>query len=158
MPLSETITIDRLIEFTLNHYILSLGLIVVMYLLVQELFDTALKKFGFVSPLLAVTKMNNGNTVVIDVREHDEFNKGHIEGAVNLPFSKIKEQTSSVDAYKDNQVLIVCQDGTRSSSAGKLITKAGLKDVFVITGGMQSWQEDYKLPIKVNRKHHKAGA
>jgi rhodanese-related sulfurtransferase len=157
MPLSETFTPERFIEFILNHYILALALVVVTYLLIQELFDTALKKFGFVSPLLAVTKMNNGNTVVIDVRELDEFNKGHIEGAVNLPLSKIKEQISSFDAYKNNQVLIVCQDGTRSATTGKIITKAGHKDVFVITGGMQSWQEDYKLPIKVNRKS-KTGA
>lgn len=157
MPLSETFTPERFIEFILNHYILALALVVVTYLLIQELFDSALKKFGFVSPLLAVTKMNNGNTVVIDVREHDEFNKGHIETAVNLPLSKIKEHTGNLDTYKNNQVLIICQDGTRSSTAGKIITKAGLKDVFVITGGMQSWQEDYKLPIKVNRKH-KAGA
>jgi rhodanese-related sulfurtransferase len=152
MPLSETFTPERFIEFILNHYILALALVVVTYLLIQELFDSALKKFGFVSPLLAVTKMNNGNTVVVDVREHDEFNKGHIESAVNLPLSKIKEQISSFDAYKSNQVLIVCQDGTRSATTGKIITKAGHKDVFVITGGMQSWQEDYKLPIKVNRK------
>jgi rhodanese-related sulfurtransferase len=157
MPLSETFTPERFIEFILNHYILALALVVVTYLLIQELFDSALKKFGFVSPLLAVTKMNNGNTVVIDVREHDEFNKGHIESAVNLPLSKIKEQISSFDAYKNNQVLIVCQDGTRSATTGKIVTKAGHKDVFVITGGMQSWQEDYKLPIKVNRKS-KTGA
>jgi rhodanese-related sulfurtransferase len=152
MPFSETFTPERFIEFILNHYILALALVVVTYLLIQELFDSALKKFGFVSPLLAVTKMNNGNTVVIDVRELDEFNKGHIDSAINLPLSKIKEQISSFDAYKNNQVLIVCQDGTRSATTGKIITKAGHKDVFVITGGMQSWQEDYKLPIKVNRK------
>ncbi len=152
MPVSATVTPDRLIEFVLNHYILSLALIVVTYLLIQELFDAALKKFGFVSPLLAVTKMNNGSTVVLDVREQDEYQKGHIEGAINLPFSRIKDQITSLDAYKSNQILIVCQDGTRSSSAAKLATKAGLKEVFVITGGMHSWQEDYKLPIKVNRK------
>jgi rhodanese-related sulfurtransferase len=157
MPLSETFTPERFIEFILNHYMLALALVVVTYLLIQELFDTALKKFGFVSPLLAVTKMNNGNTVVIDVREYDEFNKGHIDSAVNMPLSKIKDQTANLDTFKSNQVLIVCQDGTRSSTAGKIITKAGLTDVFVISGGMQSWQEDYKLPIKVNRKN-KAGA
>jgi rhodanese-related sulfurtransferase len=132
---------------------LALALVVVTYLLIQEFFDSAFKKFGYLSPLLAVTKMNDGNTVVIDVREHEEFNKGHIESAVNLPLSRLKEQTSGLDAYKDKPVLIVCQEGTRSSTAGKIITKAGLKDVFVITGGMQSWQEDYKLPIKVNRKN-----
>ncbi len=152
MPLSETVTVDRLAEFALNHYILVLALVVVTYLLIQEFFDAALKKFKFVSPLLAVTKMNDGNTVVIDVREHDEFNKGHIDSAVNLPLSKIKEHTGSLDAYKNNQVLVVCQEGTRSSTAGKLLTKAGLSDVYVISGGMQSWQEDYKLPIKVTRK------
>lgn len=152
MPVSNSVTPDRLIEFILNHYILSLALVVVTYLLIQELFDAALKKFGFVSPLLAVTKMNDGNTVVLDVREQDEYNKGHIEGAVNLPLSKIKDQISTLDAYKSNQVLIVCQDGIRSATVGKLTTKAGLKDVFVITGGMGSWQEDYKLPIKINRK------
>ena len=158
MPVTQPITPDRLIEFALNHYILVLALVVVIYLLIQEFFDAALKKFGFVSPLLAVTKMNNGNTVVIDVREVDEFNKGHIEVAVNLPLSKIKDHVSSLDAYRDKQVLIICQDGTRSSTAGKITTKAGLKDVFVITGGMAAWQEDYKLPIKVNRKNQKAGA
>ena len=153
MPLPETVTPDRLIEFTLNHYILALALVVVTYLLIQEFFDAALKKFGFVSPLLAVTKMNNDNTVVIDVREPDEFSKGHIDGAINLPLSKLKEQTSSINTYQNNQILVVCADGIMSSSAGKIITKAGLKDVFVITGGMQAWQEDYKLPIKINRKH-----
>jgi rhodanese-related sulfurtransferase len=143
---------DRYIEFLLNHYILALAFVVVLYLLVHDLFDTALKKFGVVSPMLAVTKMNNENTVVIDVREHDEFNKGHIDNAINMPLSKIKDHTAKLDAYKNNQVLLVCQDGTRSSAAGKIITKAGLQNVFVITGGMSSWQEDYKLPIKVNRK------
>jgi rhodanese-related sulfurtransferase len=152
MPLSETVTVDRLLEFSLNHYMLVLALVVVTYLLIQELFDVALKKFKVISPLLAVTKMNDGNTVVIDVREQEEFNKGYIESAINLPLSKIKEHIDSLDAYKNNPILIVCQEGTRSSSAGKLFTKAGLSDVLVISGGMQSWQEDYKLPIKVNRK------
>ncbi|MEQ1557609.1 MAG: rhodanese-like domain-containing protein [Methyloglobulus sp.] len=147
---------DRYIEFILNHYILALAFVAVSYLLIQDLFDSALKKFGFVSPMLAVTKMNNENTVVIDVREQDEFNKGHIDTAINMPLSKLKDHTAKLDDYKNNQVLLVCQDGTRSSTAGKIITKAGLNQVFVITGGMTAWQEDYKLPIKVNRKH-KAG-
>ena len=156
MPASATFTPERFIEFILNHYLLALALVVVTYLLIQELFDTALKKFGFISPLMAVTKMNNSSTVVIDVREHDEFNTGCIEGAVNLPLSKLKDQTSSLNAYQNSSVLIVCSDGRLSASAGKIMTKAGLKDVFVISGGMQAWQEDYKLPIKVNRKQ-KAG-
>ena len=143
---------DRYIEFALNHYILILALLVVTYLLIQEFLDAAFKKYGAITPMVAVTKMNDGNTVVIDVRENDEFNKAHIEGAVNIPLSKIKENTSSLEPYKKNEVLIVCQEGARANAAGKIFHKAGLNDIFVISGGMQSWQEDYKLPIKTSRK------
>ncbi|MGZ8185563.1 MAG: rhodanese-like domain-containing protein [Methylobacter sp.] len=143
---------DRYLEFILNHYVLSLALAVVTYLLIQELFDTAFKKFGSVSPLLAVAKMNDGNTTIIDVREPQEFAQSHIETAVNIPLSRLPEQLSKLEAHKKDPVLIVCQNGTRSSSAGKLLTKAGFEQVFVITGGLQAWENDYKLPVKVSAK------
>ncbi|TAL52462.1 MAG: rhodanese-like domain-containing protein [Methylovulum sp.] len=144
---------DRYIEFILNHYILSLALAVVTYLLIQEFFDTAFKKFGAISPLLAVAKMNDGNTVVIDVREPPEFIVNHIESAVNIPLGKLPEELSKLEQHKKDPVLIACQTGTRSASAGKILAKAGFEHVFVITGGMQAWENDYKLPIKKSSKN-----
>jgi rhodanese-related sulfurtransferase len=144
---------DRYLEFILNHYILSLALAVTTYLLIQELFDTAVKKYGAVSPLLAVAKMNDSDTVVIDVREPEEFLKGHIENAINTPLGNLPAHLSKLEAYKNKPVLIACQNSTRSASAGKQLTKAGFEQVFVITGGMQAWENDYKLPIKSAGKH-----
>jgi rhodanese-related sulfurtransferase len=139
---------DRYLEFILNHYVLSLALAVVTYLLIQELFDTAFKKFRAVSPLLAVAKMNDSDTIVIDVREPEEFLKGHIENAINTPLGNLPAHLSKLEAHKNKPVLIACQTGTRSASAGKILTKAGFEQVFVITGGMQAWENEYKLPIK----------
>jgi len=139
---------DRYLEFILNHYILSLALAVVTYLLIQELFDTAFKKFRAISPLLAVAKMNDSDTIVIDVREPEEFLKGHIENSINTPLGNLPAHLSKLEAHKNKPVLIACQTGTRSLSAGKILTKAGFEQVFVITGGMQAWENDYKLPIK----------
>lgn len=144
---------DRYLEFILNHYILSLAFAVVTFLLIQELFDTAFKKFGSVSPLLAVAKMNDSDTTVIDVREPPEFVQNHIENAINTPLSKLPEHLSKLEAHKKNPILIACQNGTRSASAGKILTKAGFEQVFVITGGMQSWENDYKLPVKIAGKN-----
>jgi rhodanese-related sulfurtransferase len=143
---------DRYLEFILNHYILSLALAVVTYLLIQELFDTAFKKFGSVSPLLAVAKMNDTDTLVIDVREPHEFIHSHIEQSVNMPLGKLPEDFSKIAEHKTKPVLIACQTGTRSASAGKVLTKAGFEQVFVITGGMQAWENDYKLPVKITSK------
>ena len=83
---------DRYLEFILNHYILSLALAVVTYLLIQEFFDTAFKKFGYLSPLLAVAKMNDSDTLVIDVREPPEFVLSHIEQSTNMPLGKLPEE------------------------------------------------------------------
>ncbi len=144
---------DRILEFIVNHYILVLALAVVSYLLVQELLDTAFKKFGNVSPMLAVAKMNEAETVVIDVREPDEFVTGHIENAISMPLSSLPEQLQKLAAYKQTPVLIACKSGARASSAGKILTKAGFENIQVITGGMDAWTDDYKLPIKITSKN-----
>jgi rhodanese-related sulfurtransferase len=145
-------SMERYLEFILNHYILFLALAVVTYLLIQELFDAAFKKFGAVSPLLAVAKMNNNDTLVVDVREPEEFLKGHIENAINTPLGNLPTHLSKLETHKSKPVLIACQNGTRSASAAKQLTKAGFEQVFVITGGMQAWEGDYKLPIKSTGK------
>lgn len=144
---------DRYIEFILNHYLLSLALVIVTFLLIQELFDTAFKKFGAVSPLLAVAKMNDSNTIVIDVREPPDFVQSHIDGAISTPLGKLSEHLPKLEAHKKTPVLIACQNGTRSASAAKTLTKAGFEQVFVITGGMLAWEEDYKLPVKISSKN-----
>jgi rhodanese-related sulfurtransferase len=143
---------DRFLEFIVNHYIYSLALVVVTYLLIQDFLDSAFKKFGSMSPLMAVAKMNDSDTVVIDVREVDEFIKGHIDSAINSPLSKLPEQLSKLDVHKRKPVLIACENGTRSASAAKILTKAGFEQIFVITGGMVAWTEDYKFPIKKTGK------
>lgn len=149
-------TFDRLLEFAFNHYIYSLALAVVTYLLVQDLWDSAFKRFKSISPLMAVAKMNEADTTILDVREPDEFAKGHIESAINTPLSKLPEQLPKLETHKKKPMLIACENGTRSASAGKILSKAGFENVTVISGGMLAWSEDYKLPIKTSGKKNKA--
>ena len=143
---------DRYLEFIINHYILSLAMAIVTFLLIQEFADTAFKKFKYISPTLAVLKMNQENVVVLDVRESAEFIQGHIENAVNLPLSKLKEDANTLQKYKNNMVLITCQTGTRAAAAGKILTKMGLENVMILTGGMNAWRDECKLPIRITRQ------
>lgn len=147
---------ERFFEFILNHYIYSLALAVVTYLLIQELFDTAFKKYSSITPLVAVVKMNESDTLIIDVREAPDFVQSHIANAVNTPLSKLNEYLKKITDHKNKPVLIACQNGTRSLSAAKLLTKEGFEQVFVINGGMDAWVEDYKLPVRLNGKSRAA--
>ena len=144
---------DRYLEFILNHYILSLAMAVVTFLLIQEFFDTVFKRFDFISPMLAVMKIDDANTIVLDVRESPDFIQGHIENAINAPLSKLSEQLPTLQQYKKNLVLITCQTGTRAAAAAKLLTKSDFENVLILTGGMNAWQDEYKLPIKITSKN-----
>lgn len=142
---------DQYIEFISNHYLLSLALVVILFLLLQELLESSFNDFEGLSPMLAVAKMNNSGSIIIDVRDPHEYIKGHIENSQNLPLNKFSETVNSLSEHKDQPVIVVCQTGTRSSTACKTLTKTDFKQVFHITGGMQSW-EDSKLPIKITSK------
>ena len=134
---------------------MSTSMSVVTFLLIQDLIETALQKFETISPILAVAKMNDEDTVVFDVREETDYAKGHIESAINTPLAKLDKDIKNLDRYKNSPIVVVCQTGTRSTPACRKLTKQGFEKVFHIKGGMQSW-EDNKLPIRVGSKEKTA--
>ncbi len=142
---------DQYLEFISNHYLLCLALVVVTFLLIQDLVENTFNKYEGLSPLIAVTKMNNDDTVIVDVRDPHEFIAGHIENAINIPLSKFSDELDQLDQYKSRPLIVVCKTGTRSVPACKTLTKANFEDVYNIIGGMQSW-EDNKFPIKIDSK------
>jgi rhodanese-related sulfurtransferase len=100
--------------------------------------------------LIAVTKMNNEDTLVLDIREPEEFVKSHIDNALNIPLGKLDGQLSSLEKHKKNPVIVICQTGSRSASACKILSNNGFEQVINMSGGMQSW-EDNNFPI-IKRK------
>ncbi len=144
---------DRYLEFILNHYILSLAFALVTFLLLQEFFDALFRRFETLSPLLAVAKINDHNTIILDVREAPDFIQGHIEGAINTPLSTFSEHLPQLEKYKKNVLLLTCQTGTRANAAAKLLMQSDFKHILILSGGMSAWQDEYKLPIKITSKN-----
>lgn len=141
---------DQYIEFVTNHYLLSFSLVCVIFLLIQDLLSNSFNGYESISPLIAVTKMNDDKTVIIDVREANEFLKSHIENAVNIPLGKLDEKLPSLEKHKTHPLIVICQTGARSVPGCKTLTKAGFGQVYHMQGGMQSWEEN-KLPIKISK-------
>lgn len=142
----------RYSEFISNHPMWFLALGVVTFLLIKEFAEEAFSKFQNLSPLNAVAKMNSSELVIVDVREPHEFILGHIDGAINTPLGKFKEQLKTLEKYRNKDILVVCQSGTRSVPAAKMLINAGFEKVFNLNGGMQSW-EDHKFPVKITSKN-----
>ncbi len=144
--------IERILEFVGNHWILSSGLFIVSLLLIQDLLDTFTRKYKTVSPTKAVALINQEGSVIIDVREPEEFAKGHIEAARHIPLGRLQEKLFELEPYKANPILVYCQQGTRSKEASKRLAKEGFTQVHYLEGGILTWQ-DQKLPlVRKNKK------
>ena len=90
----------------------------------------------------AKNMMDTQEVIVLDVREQDEFDAGHIPGAVLLPVGTITKATAaSVIQDFDSVVLVYCRSGNRSKTASKALVELGYTGVYEF-GGINTWPYD----------------
>ena len=82
-----------------------------------------------------------GSTPVIDVREQDEWESGHLAGAVLIPMSEVVARVGEVP--RGGPVYIVCATGARSGRAAQWYRAQGI-DAQNLAGGMKAWISEGK--------------
>ncbi|MGV2927822.1 rhodanese-like domain-containing protein [Macrococcus capreoli] len=87
--------------------------------------------------------LNTGtDAILLDVREQDEFDAGHIPQAQLLPLSQIEKQATQLN--KDNEYIIICKKGGRAQRAGEYLDQLGF-NVTVAEQGMDDWTGEVKI-------------
>jgi molybdopterin/thiamine biosynthesis adenylyltransferase/rhodanese-related sulfurtransferase len=88
-------------------------------------------------------------TVVLDVREPDEYEQGAVPGAVHIPRGHLESQVESRLADRDAPVVVYCAGGTRSAFAADTLTQLGYTNVVSMNGGFNKWKNesrDWRVP------------
>lgn len=80
---------------------------------------------------------------LIDVREPNEYEAGHILGARNIPLSQMKLRLKEMRS--DKPVYLYCQSGMRSARAAQLLNRKGYKDLSHLKGGFKNWSGKIKM-------------
>ncbi len=84
--------------------------------------------------------------VVLDIRTPDEFNQGHLEGAVNIDFYESTFASDLDTLDKDAHYVVYCRSDNRSGQAMQTFEELGFTNVTEIDGGIVAWY-DSGLPI-----------
>jgi rhodanese-related sulfurtransferase len=102
---------------------------------------------GGLSTANAVLLINRERAVVVDVSETEEFAKGHIGGARNVPLGQLEQRLPEVVKNKALPVLLVCANGARANRALAVAKKLGYDKAQVVAGGLKAWK-DANLPLE----------
>lgn len=79
---------------------------------------------------------NNSNVILLDVRSSQEFEEGHLIGAVNIPTYELYTQAPKILTDKDAIIIAYCTVGVRSKHAINVLRKMGYKNLYHLDGGI----------------------
>jgi len=100
-----------------------------------------------IGTLEATRLMNQGVSLILDVRDEKDFAAGHLPRARHIPLGDLEAKLPELGKYKDKPVIITDRGGPRGGAAFRLLRKSGFTSVFQLKGGLAAWQQA-SLPVE----------
>ena len=106
----------------------------------EKLVAEAKKYITEILPQNAAAKLESGEAVIVDVRDKDEWDEGHIPGALHMSRGTIELDIE--EKVPDTNAMIICHcgGGGRSALAAESLQKMGYKNVRSMSGGFKAWK------------------
>lgn len=82
--------------------------------------------------------MRDQHTLLVDVRSPEEYAKGHLESAINLPVDELPDRLGELRESNPTTIIVYCRSGMRSARAQKILVAAGFPRVENL-GAMSRW-------------------
>ena len=111
-----------------------------------QMIGEARAQVGIVDPTEAGDELNSG-AVIVDVREPEEWQHGHIDGSVPAPRGLLEFFADPTNPrHKDaldprKRTIVLCASGARASLAALTLKTMGYDDVAILDGGLKAWTE-----------------
>jgi sulfur-carrier protein adenylyltransferase/sulfurtransferase len=118
----------------------------------RDLLNDAKDRITEIDTAGAERELAQPGTVILDVREPDEYEQGAIPGAVHIPRGYLESQVEGKIADHDAHILVYCAGGVRSAFAADTLTQLGYTDVASVAGGFNKWKDegrDWRTPVSL---------
>jgi molybdopterin/thiamine biosynthesis adenylyltransferase/rhodanese-related sulfurtransferase len=93
--------------------------------------------------------LDSGEPLVLDVREQDEWDEGHLPGAIHIPRGNLESRIERAEPDHTRQIVVYCAAGNRSAFAAKTLEELGYEDVVSLAGGFTDWKRN-GFPVELS--------
>src|SRR5881396_2179233 len=108
----------------------------------RELLQQARSEISEIDATQARERIESGEPVVVDVREQEEWDEGHIPGAVHVPRGHLESRIERTAPDPTRPILVYCSAGNRSAFAAKTLGELGYDEVTSLAGGFTDWKRN----------------
>ena len=138
---------QEIMQFVSRHPILSIAWVALLGAVLFTTFKSLTSKVKVISRGEATRLINKEDAVVVDIRQRDDFRKGHIASALNVLPNEIKaNHTGELDKHKAQPIIVVDGNGMSAQESANALLKAGFERVFVLKDGVAGWSGE-NLPL-----------
>jgi rhodanese-related sulfurtransferase len=79
--------------------------------------------------------------IILDVRTGPEYSGGHLENSIHIPVQEIQQRYGELSSFKDDNILIYCATGNRSTVAAKILIDKGFSHIYNMREGVHVWEQ-----------------
>src|SRR5215211_3474013 len=115
----------------------------------RELLQQVRQEISEVEATRARELIESGDVLVVDVREQDEWDEGHIPGAVHIPRGYLESRIERAASDPTRAIVLYCASGNRSAFGARALDELGYEDVSSLSGGFTDWKRN-GFPVELN--------
>jgi molybdopterin/thiamine biosynthesis adenylyltransferase/rhodanese-related sulfurtransferase len=108
----------------------------------RDLLQETKSRIREVPTAVAAEAIDQPGTVVLDVREADEYEQGTLPGSIHIPRGFLESQIESKVTDRAAPIVVYCAGGTRSAFAAETLGQLGYTDVVSMAGGFNRWKDE----------------
>ena len=115
----------------------------------RELLAQVKSEIDEVDAVRARELIETGDPVIVDIREQDEWDEGHIADAIHIPRGNLESRVETAAPDRSRTVLLYCAAGNRSAFAAKTLQELGYDEPLSLSGGFTDWKRN-GFPVELS--------
>lgn len=134
-------------QYLESNYIMVIVFVGSGLMLLWSYFGSKIQGIKEVGTVEALQLINHKDAVIVDVREQNEYETGHLLNSKLIPLGALKGRIDELEQYREHPVVVVCASGNRSRIAAAQLKNRNFTQAYSLLGGVVAWRKA-DLPLE----------